>query len=208
MFPLLSSPNREKFSPSDIDVAISRKAGYSLYMETIKVYRNGSLSLGEHSAEVQQAWTPYDSVRPSGRAGRLNSLYASPSIAGVTRWVRGNHMILGHVTDADLTTHEITVNNAEEIYVYSIKSYDRSFKSSGVKPEGAIAYWESGIRLSEWEEKAAELGLDATEWEVLLPVENIKGSKTVSNARLLKAAGSDFDRDLMKADFARRSRLC
>lgn len=174
-------------------------------MATIKVYRNGSLSLGEHSSEVQQAWSPYDSAKPAERSGRLESLYASPSLAGVVRWVQGNHLVNGNNPDADLTTHEITVSNPEAVFVYSIASYDSFHRSYGVKADGVSKYWESGIALSEWEDKAKELNLDPTEWEVLLPVENIKSSKVVSNTRLLNAIPDEFTKDQMKATLKRRS---
>lgn len=176
-------------------------------MATIKVYRNGSLSLPEHSEDVQQAWTPYDSVKPAERSGRLTSLYASPTLTGVTRWVKGNHLVNGRNLDADLTTHEITVSNPETVFVYSIASYDASHKSYGVKDDGAKKYWESGIRLTEWESKAADFGLDATEWEILLPVENIKSAKVVGNQSILNAVEDEFEKDQLQAAFRERKRM-
>lgn len=179
---------------------------YAHYMTTIKVYRNGSLSLAEHSEEIQQRWAPYDDVKPANRSGRLTSLYASPSIPGVIRWVKGNHLVSGNDPHADLTNHEITVSNPESVFVYSIHAYDTTTRFNPAAVKGAEKYWESGIALSEWETKAAELSLDPTEWEVLLPVENINSSKVLSNTRLLNAA-SDFDKEQLKAEFKRRIRF-
>jgi len=176
-------------------------------MATIKVYRNGSLSLAEHSEEVQQVWSQYDDFKPAERSGRLDSLYASPSLFGVTRWVKGNHLVSGHNPDADLTNYEITVSNPEQVFVYSIASYDSSCRSAGVKEDAARKYWDSGIALADWDAKASEFGLDATEWEVLLPVEAIKSSKVVSDNRILGAVKDEFEKDQLKAALQRRKRM-
>lgn len=175
-------------------------------MAIIKVYRNGSLNLAEHSEDIQQRWAPYDEAKPANRSGRLNSLYASPNIAGVVRWVKGNHLVSGNDPKVDLTNHEITVSNPEQVFVYSIDVYDKTTRFNGADTKGVEKYWESGIPLSEWESKAAELNLDPTEWEVLLPLENIKSSNVVSNTRLLNAA-SNFGKEQLKAEFKRRTRF-
>lgn len=189
-----------------LSIAYASRINYTYDMAIIKVYRNGSLSLAEHSEDIQQRWAPYDDAKPANRSGRLNSLYASPSIAGVVRWVKGNHLVSGSDPKADLTNHEIIVSNPEQVFVYSIDAYDKTTRFDGASTKGVEKYWESGIPLSEWESKSAELNLDPTEWEVLLPVESIKSSKVVSNARILNAA-SDFDKEQLKAEFKRRSRF-
>jgi hypothetical protein len=157
-------------------------------MTTAKVYRNGAVEVGKHSPSIVESWFGYDSFKPAGRSGRLESIYASPTLPGLIRWVRGNHLTSAKNPDVDLTNNEITVVNPEDIYVYSIELYDRFFSYDGVSEEDAKAYWDSGIPLSDWEKVSTEQNLRASEWEVLIPAEKVKTVRKISDARIVKSA--------------------
>lgn len=161
-------------------------------MTTIKVYRNGSLAAPQHSAEVIGAWGRYDAVRPAGRTGRLDSLYASPSLLGNVRWIKGNHSVSSRAREADLSNNEITVLNPESVFVYSINTYEKgSWGNRATEAE----YWATGIPLTDWERVAAERNLNPSDWEVLLPVASIKSARPVSDKRVIELAKDAFERE-------------
>lgn len=167
-------------------------------MKTAKAYRNGTIEVGDHSPSVVESWLQYDAHKPAGRAGRLDSIYASPSMAGVVRWVRSNHLFMSKKGEVDLNTYELSITDAENIYVYSIELYDRFFSYDGISEEKAKAYWESGIRLSEWNAVALERGLDASNWEVLIPKDKVKSSKKVSDNMIVKVASGKVADELKR----------
>lgn len=153
-------------------------------MTTAKVYRNGPATVGDHHASIMASWSGYDKCVPEGRSGRLNSLYASPSLEGVIRWVQSNHMMQFSNADYDLSTYELTVD-AEKTFVYNVTVFDRLFSYEELPAEKAMEYWNSGIRLSEWEQVSQEQNLDPSLWEVLVDPANIKSVKKVTATRLL-----------------------
>lgn len=157
-------------------------------MSIAKAYRNGPVEVGDHCATIVEFWKEYDAYKPEGRSGRLESIYASPSMAGVIRWVRSNHMTQFTNGEANLNTYALTVNDADNVYVYSIDLYDRFFSYDGISEENAKAYWASGIRLSQWEEVARERGLNPSDWEVLIPEDKVKSFKKLSDNMIAKAA--------------------
>lgn len=159
---------------------------YTEIMITAKVYRNGPAIVGNHCTSIVEAWEGYDQHKPSGYSGRLNSIYASPSLDGVIRWVRSNHMAHYSNPDYDLTTYEITVD-AENTFVYSVEIFDRLFSYDPLLEDQAKEYWDSGIRLSDWELVSKERKLDPSAWEVLIDPANIKSVKKVTEKRLIMA---------------------
>lgn len=157
-------------------------------MSIAKAYRNGPVEVGVHSPEVTEIWEEYDMHKPEGRSGRLDSIYASPSMTGVIRWVKSNLMLHFTNGEADLNTYALTVNDSENIYVYSIDLYDRFVSYDGISEEKAKEYWASGIPLSEWETTALERGLNPSNWEVLIPKAKVKSFKKLSDNMIAKAA--------------------
>lgn len=172
-------------------------------METMKVYRNGPVGLGRHTEYIRKLWAAYDEIKPSGRAGRLNSVYASPSLVGMVRWTHTNLMNPALSSRQDLSNHEITVLNPESLYVYHVNSYDKT--SSAIHCYGELGdptyadynaellqpYWDTGIRLSEWQERSAKEGLNAMEWEVLIPAESIVSHRQINDNEVIEAASED-----------------
>ena len=175
---------------------------YTGPMRTTKVYRIGSLTCAEHSETVQQLWSSIDAAKPEGRTGRLECIYASPSIKGLTRWIRGMHFVAGWDETACLDNHEITVANPETVFLYHVPTYDAV--CSGRK--SADSYWESGIALSDWDEVSVERGLNAEEWEILLPVDAVKSSRPISNARILGQVEDEITKLELKRMFKDRER--
>lgn len=167
-------------------------------MSSIKVYRVGPLSLGEHSEETRRAWSQYDALKPSGRSGRLTSVYASPSLNGVLRWLKGIHFASGKTAAIDLSVHEITVCRPDEVFLYHVNAYDRAFRSSGVVSNKVASYWETGIRLTDWAAASQKHGLNASEWEILLPLENIHTARRVGASRIVSASDRADEKQELK----------
>lgn len=165
----------------------------------MKVYRNGPLTIGEHSGDIVSIWEEYDAIKPLNRAGRLDSIYASPTLMGMVRWLHTNDCNRDWTGKTDLKNYEITVTSPENIYVYDIDSYEstamnlycyggagdplyRSFNEEMVEP-----YWNSGIKLSSWDKIAHKRKLNAMRWEVLLPMDTIVSYRELSSEEILVA---------------------
>lgn len=168
-------------------------------METAIVYRNGPVKVGEHSGDLRKLWSIYDSVKPAGRAGRLDGIYASPTLTGMARWTHTNH-VNGIVTSAmDMANYAITVRNPERIFLYDVNEYDNTAflltlytenEASTWNTENqelAKEYWDSGISLLEWEKKAKEEFLDPFEWEALVPADCIVSYSAVPDEEVIEA---------------------
>ena len=148
-------------------------------MNRLKVYRNGALTPAVYEGEVAEYAMTADVERPDGRPGRQGSLYASPSLPGVTRWTRAHLDGLSHTRD-DLETYELTVDG-DNVYVYDIDAWE-DYSWAG-KP--VSAYWDSGVTLTEYLTREDR---DDTNWEVLLTPEDVLSSRRVSAKRLCQHA--------------------
>jgi len=168
-------------------------------IKSVAVYRNGDISIGDHqNEEVKQQYALVDSVKPNdGRVGRQDSIFASPTVRGVGRWVKANELT---TQTRGKENSEIKVNPAN-VYVYSIDEYEKAALSSHNfnNPEAYRDYWASGIPLSEWNKVATERKLDATKWEILVPETDIIEAKPISSRRIITAQddGSYLRRELM-----------
>lgn len=181
-------------------------------METAIVYRNGPVKVGDHSSELQKIWSIYDSVKPVGRTGRLDGIYASPNLTGMARWTHANH-VKGDVTPTqDLANYAITVCNPERIFFYDVTTYDNTAFLLNLYTEGddqqywksnreiAKEYWDTGVSLREWEEKAKEEYFDPCEWEALVPMDCIVSYTAVPDEEVIKnspAGARDKIRDVL-----------
>ena len=149
-------------------------------MNQVKIYRNGSLTPASYSGEVMNYAVEADKVRPEGRPGRMGSLYASPTLAGVCRWTRAH--LMDSNSRKDVETYELTVD-ADSVYVYDIRAWEGHSWSG--KP--VAGYWNTGMTLTEW---LARGDLDGANWEVLLSPESIMGTpRRVTRKRLLESGG-------------------
>lgn len=168
-------------------------------METAKVYRNGAVRPGKHSEEIYLLWGTYDRIKPQGRTGRLNSVYASPSLAGMVRWTHTNHM--GSIpAKRDMASYEITVQNPAELYVYDVKVYERTARNlhwdgdigkPGYETSNAKIlqpYWDTGIPFTDWEKVSTERNLNPMYWEVLVPMDSIVSHAVIPHSAIIDAA--------------------
>jgi hypothetical protein len=148
-------------------------------MPTVTVYRAGPVEVGAHTGQVADLYAHADRLRPAGHPGRATSIYASPSLFGVTRWVRGNRFVR-----VDSTARELRVK-PEGSYVYSVDAWEHASSGFGPTDERMATYWATGIPLSEWAKESSLLGLDPRNWEVLLPADAVLSARPVGNRRLI-----------------------
>lgn len=149
---------------------------------------HGSLSASVYTGEVDDYAKDADTKREDqSRPGRRGSLYASPTLHGVTRWARA-HLdgLSGHREDVE--TYELTVDG-DNTYVYDIAKWE-DYSWHG-KP--AEDYWATGITVTEY--LATQDEHDDTNWEVLIRPEDVINSRRVSAQRLISHAD---DADEMK----------
>lgn len=154
-------------------------------MATAKVYRSGAPATPAERGCERESYAAADAVKPAGRQGRMTAIFASPTLLGVTRWVRGN----AFVKQGDVLVRELTVD-PDRVYVYSVHKWECVSSWSG-KWTGAEAYWESGMTLSEW----LKTDHDPKEWEVLLGEEDLLAVKNVSDKRVAEAEADGYYRD-------------
>lgn len=148
-------------------------------MNKAKIYRNGALTPAQYSGEIEEYASRADSLKPVDRAGRCGSLYASPTLLGNLRWVRANLMFPKRGQEVE--TYEITVD-ADATWVYNISQWEK-FSWHDAPAEN---YWNSGMLLSEWNERYGEDALNGSDWEVLISPESIVGTpRRVSRKRML-----------------------
>lgn len=105
---------------------------------------------------------------------RTGSLFASPTLAGVVRWVLGNHMFR-----YETRVREIAVD-ADTTWVYQIKAWENvSWNMHGFQDSAARAYWDSGMTLTDWLSQA-DSAVDGSEWEVLIDPGTVLAVRNVS----------------------------
>ena len=153
-------------------------------MPTMKVYRSGVVQAPTKRGVESQAYLNVDLVKPAQAVGRTEAIFASPSLAGVARWVRGN----GLINNPDIKVRELTVDPSQ-VRIYSVHAWER-VDVVRADAGGAQAYWDSGMTLEEW----LPLGLDPREWELLLTPEDINGVRPVSARRVADAEVDDYNR--------------
>lgn len=148
-------------------------------MKKVKIFRNGNLVVTPYSGEVLDMAQNFDSVRPKHLPARIGSLYASPSIPGVARWIYS-------LKDYGYDTYELDVD-ADKVFVFSIETYDRAC----IGRIEFSAYWDSAMTLSDY-----LLGdFDDTKYEILLSPSEIIASRRVCRRRILDHLGEGkFDR--------------
>lgn len=150
-----------------------------------KVYRSGTVEAPAKRGVEADSYIAADGVKPAGRQGRMDGVFASPNLAGVARWVYSKSSI---AFCTDPFVRELTVD-PDKVYVYSIPAWEKA--SWNWKPGGYEAYWATGMTLTEW--LANEENYDPTDWELLLSPEDVQAVKPVSDKRLLKACETSFN---------------
>lgn len=145
-----------------------------------KVYRSGSVETPANRGVEADSYTAADAVKPVGRQGRTDGIFAAPNLAGVARWAHANTSL---VRCSDPFVREITVD-PDTVYVYSVLAWEKASWGTA----GYEAYWATGMTLTEWN-AASEL-LDPTNWELLLGADDVISTRPVSDKRLLENAES------------------
>lgn len=159
-------------------------------MNKQKVYRAGLMTPSTDAGAAHAITAAADALRMgTGLPERMGSLFAAPTLPGVVRWVRGNHMCR-----YDTRVREITVD-ADTTYVFHVHAWESvSWNVHGFQSDKARAYWNTAITLTDWLARAESEGLDGSEWEVIFPPTAVLGVRNVSAARLLVAVADDYTR--------------
>jgi hypothetical protein len=154
-----------------------------------KVYRSGTVEAPVFRGVEASSYHAADAVRPAGRMGRTNGIFASPSLSGVARWAHAKSSI---VRCDDPFVREITVDPSK-VFVYSVHAWERASS----RDSGYEEYWNSGMTLTEWSESAGSE--DPDNWELLLDPADIVSTRPVSDKRLLQnCKGRFFEMELIR----------
>ena len=140
------------------------------------VFRAGVPEAPFQRGVEEAAYLFADAHRPARRQGRMDAIFAAPTLAAVGRWVRGAAAC--HVED--LKVRQLTVE-ASTVYVYDIILWERAVAT--MDPEVMCEYWDSGQPLNVW----VTQNLDGEDWEVLLGSSEILGIRPVSMERVVAA---------------------
>lgn len=163
-----------------------------------KVYRSGVVAAPVERGCEASAYAFVDQYKPAGRVGRTEAIFASPTLTGVGRWVRGNAY---NTRIADVKVREITVN-PNDVYVYEIRAWEKasnpgSFHQPEMDVRLAEEFWATGMTLTDW---LADGTLDAGEWECLLSPDLVLGVRPVSAKRVAAAqTDDDWADDILRA---------
>lgn len=148
---------------------------------TTTVYRSGAVATPTERGCEATSYAAADAVRPNGHPSRVQAIFASPTLSGVARWVRGNAM----VGNSDIKVRQITVD-PDTAMVYEVREWERA--SSIGTPAAYASFWDTGMTVSAW----LNADLDPSEWEIMLDEADVLGIRPVSDKRLLAAIDDDF----------------
>lgn len=155
---------------------------------TVSVYRSGIPEAPKQRGVENDYYARADALRPKGRQGRMDGVFASPTLGGVCRWVRGNEM----TRIPDVKVREMRVD-IDTTYVYSIEAWEKA--SSWNKPEDYEKFWNSGMTMREYMGKAKvdPQKYNPENWELLLSQEDIKSIKPVGAKRVSERAYNSYN---------------
>lgn len=148
---------------------------------TVSVFRAGVPNPPAERGVEKDSYAATDEHMPEGRQDRTSGIFASPTLHGVTGWVRGT----SHVVK-DWGVRELRVD-PDKVYVYSVRAWEicSSYDST---PEKSKAYWDSGITLTQWMQKLnSDPDLDPQEWEILIGEKQLEGVRPVSADRVSRS---------------------
>lgn len=165
-------------------------------MNKVSIFRSGVPAAPAERGCERVSYEAADARRPVGRQGRMDAVFCSPTLPGVTRWVRGNAMC----KQGDVLVREIVVD-ADSVYVYSVRAWEGV---GGFRGESAITdYWATGMTLTDW----LATDLDPKDWEVLIGANDIISVRNVSDKRVIEAEADEYDRNVLARELkdARRN---
>ena len=186
----LRNQERMKQVNADLDANLKPRTDRS-GRTTVSVFRAGPVvetpkRQGEYVSFYEQA----DEMAPAGRHGRMQAVFASPTVGGVNRWVEGVASVR-----QDPKVHELRID-PDKTYLYSVEAWERASWTldASQTPRLMGEYWASGMTMSQWIQRvrAGEV-LDPEQYELLLPFEDVLSAKPVSDERVVRwnLAGTD-----------------
>lgn len=154
-----------------------------------RLYRSGTLEKVADYGAAQQFFAAADAERPQDRVGRLDGLFCSPTLAGMSRWYLAN-LQLGREYVAD--PYELFYEGPEP-YAYPVDAWDGASIKNGSNGYGA--YWEAAVPLSRV--LADPVAYPAKDWEVLVDPAYIRSARPVRPRRVIEAAPAHIADQLM-----------
>jgi hypothetical protein len=145
---------------------------------TASVYRSGIPSAPKERKVEAGHYLRADALCPEGRQGRTDGVFASPTLGGVCRWVKGNYST--NIPDVRVRELRVDIDNT---YVYSVRAWERA--SGWDTEEEYKKFWDTGITLRDYmkQAKTDPRTYDPQEWELLIKEENIRSVKPVGAER-------------------------
>lgn len=172
---------------------------------SVSVYRSGIPSAPAERGVEKPYYQRCDEQITDERQGRMNGVFCSPTLGGVSRWVRGNDL----TGKADIDVREIRVD-IDSTYIYLVHDWERA--SAIDTPEMYKKYWNNGVTMREYMEAAKRepQKYDPREFELLVPEHTIISVKPVSMKRAFSNAydfennESDYKRIVKESAYAKR----
>lgn len=155
---------------------------------TISVYRSGDIIPPAERGVEKASYLDADSKKPDDRQGRMDAVFAAPSLGGVCRWVKGNDGLI-----EDVKVRELRVD-VDKTYIYSVRAWERASSSWDYEKSKAGNYWDSGMTVREYMKRAEAdpAAYDPQEWELLIPAKGIRSVKRVGATTVASQAYSDW----------------
>lgn len=150
-----------------------------------KVYRSGIIAAPAVRGVEAISFAAADAVRPNGRQGRMDGIFASPNLKGVVRWA---HLNSGIANYEDPFVREITVD-PDAVYVYSVHAWERMRWTVGMYER----YWATGITLTEYLTTDIWRKRNPADWEILLGTNDIQSVREIPDEELLIASENFYD---------------
>lgn len=162
---------------------------------SVSVFRSGIPSAPTERGVEKDYYERCDAELPDDRQGRMTGVFCSPTLGGVSRWVRGNDI----TRKPDISVREIRVD-IDNTYVYLVHDWERA--SSIDTPEMYRKYWNNGMTMRAYMEAAQKEPhkYDPREFELLVPETSIISIKPVSLQRAFKNA---YDLETFESDYNR-----
>lgn len=132
----------------------------------------------------------FDLLKPHGHMERTSSLFASPNLAGMHRWIAWSEH------QEDFHVHQLLVDANLPVYrIQGWEDYLRSYAKRTHAPsqvredelqEKATAYWSTCTTIRQWQKTYGESAMFSGEWEVVLRPQDIRESTTLHFDTVMK----------------------
>lgn len=176
---------------------------------TVTVYRSGVPTPPAERGVEKECFEVADANKPEGVQGRMDAVFAAPTLVGVSRWVRGNY---GIVDDMKVRQMEVDI---DKTYVYNVTEWEVSsgnYRYWGKQEEHwgnytRTDYWKTGITMREYMKRLQEdpQAYDPTDWELLIPKDNPYSIKPVSGNRVADTVFDSSSRSTVRGILSGKS---